>query len=101
MIIMIKAFLSLCLICLGQLHMYKGDYTMSEILLVTLCAAICGAEDWQDVEDFGKVKIDYLRQFLPYKNGIPSDDTYRRFFRTIDPKQFQELFRNFKVFRLK
>lgn len=70
------------------------DYTMSEILLVTLCAAICGAEGWQDVEDFGKAKIDYLRQFLPYKNGIPSDDTYRRFFRAIDPKQFQELFRN-------
>ena len=70
------------------------DYTMSEILLVTLCAVIYGAEGWQDVEDFGKAKIDYLRQFLPYKNGIPSDDTYRRFFRAIDPKKFQELFRN-------
>lgn len=69
------------------------DYTMSEILLVTLCAVISGAEGWQDVEDFGKAKIDYLRQFLPYKNGIPSDDTYRRFFRAIDPKKFQELFR--------
>lgn len=70
------------------------DYTMSEILLVTLCAVICGAEGWQDVEDFGKAKIDYLRQFLPYKNGIPSDDTYRRFFRAIDPEKFQELFRS-------
>jgi len=70
------------------------SYAMSEILFVTLCAAICGAEGWQDVEDFGKAKIDYLRQFLPYKNGIPSDDTYRRFFRAIDPEQFQELFRN-------
>lgn len=70
------------------------SYTMSEILLVTLCAAICGAEGWQDVEDFGKAKIDYLRQFLPYKNGIPSDDTYRRFFRATNPQQFQELFRN-------
>lgn len=70
------------------------DYTMSEILFVTLCAAVCGAEGWQDIEDFGKAKIDYLRRFLPYKNGIPSDDTYRRFFRAIDPKKFQELFRN-------
>jgi predicted transposase YbfD/YdcC len=69
------------------------DYTISEILLVTLCAAICGAEGWQDVEDFGKAKIDYLRQFLPYKNGIPSDDTYRRLFRAIDPEDFQRLFR--------
>lgn len=70
------------------------DYTMSEILLVTLCAVICGAEGWQDVEDFGKAKIDYLRQFLPYKNRIPSDDTSRRFFRAIDPEKFQELFRS-------
>lgn len=69
-------------------------YTMSEILLCTLSAAICGAEGWQDVEDFGKAKIDYLRQFLPYKNGIPSDDTFRRFYRALDPEHFQELFRS-------
>jgi predicted transposase YbfD/YdcC len=69
-------------------------YTMSEILLCTLSAAICGAEGWQDVEDFGKAKIDYLRQYLPYKNGIPSDDTVRRFYRALDPEHFQELFRS-------
>lgn len=69
-------------------------YTMSEILLCTLSAAICGAEGWQDVEDFGKAKIDYLRQLLPYKNGIPSDDTFRRFYRALDPEHFQELFRS-------
>lgn len=68
-------------------------YTMSEILLCTFCAAICGAEGWQDVEDFGKAKIDYLRKFLPFKNGVPSDDTFRRFYRGLDPEQFQELFR--------
>lgn len=68
-------------------------YSISEILLAALCAAICGAEGWQDVEDFGKAKLDYLRQFLPFPNGIPSDDTFRRFFRALDPGKFQELFR--------
>lgn len=68
-------------------------YLMSEILLTTLCSAICGAEGWQDVEDFGNAKIDYLRQYLPFKNGIPSDDTFRRFYRALDPEQFQRLFR--------
>lgn len=68
-------------------------HTMSEILFTSLCAAVCGADGWQDVEDFGVLKIDYLRQFLPYKNGIPSDDTFRRFFRRIDPDHFQSLFR--------
>jgi predicted transposase YbfD/YdcC len=67
-------------------------YTMSEILLAALCAGICGAEGWQDVQDFGEAKLEYLRTILPYKNGIPSDDTFRRFFRALDPEQFKELF---------
>ena len=71
----------------NQLH------SMPEILLLTLCAAICGAEGWQDVEDFGEAKIDFLKKFFPYKHGIPSDDTCRRFFRALDPEKFQELFR--------
>lgn len=71
----------------NQLH------SMSEILLTALCAAICGAEGWQDVEDFGNAKIEYLRKFFPFRNGIPSDDTFRRFFRGLDPEKFQELFR--------
>ena len=66
-------------------------HSMPEILLVTLCAAICNAERWQEVESYGKTKIEHLRKYLPYKNGIPSDDTLRRFFRAIDPNQLQEL----------
>ena len=41
---------------------------------------------------FGKSKLMFLRQYLPYKSGIPSDDTLRRFFRAIDTTQFQRLF---------
>lgn len=61
---------------------------MSEILLSTLSAAISIAEGWQDVEDFINAKMDYLRQFLAYKNGIPSDDTFHRFYRALDPEKF-------------
>ncbi len=68
-------------------------YSVEEILLVCLCACICGAEGWQDVEDFAKLKIEYLREYLEYTNGTPSDDTYRRFFRNIDPDEFEKLFR--------
>ena len=68
-------------------------YTVSEILLVTLCAVICGACGWSDVELFGKSKINYLRQFLDFNNGVPSDDTLRRFYRSINPSEFERLFR--------
>lgn len=68
-------------------------YSIAEIFLVTFCAALCGAEGWQDIEDYGKMKLDYLRQYLDYRNGTPSDDTIRRFFRAINPEGFEKLFR--------
>lgn len=70
----------------------KKLHPMREILLLTLCAVICGAESWDDIEMFGKSKLIFLRQYLPYESGVPSDDTLRRFFRAIDTTQFQHLF---------
>lgn len=67
-------------------------YPISEILLVTFLAVICGAEGWQDVESYGKAKINYLRNYLNYSNGVPSDDTVRRFFRAVDPDHFKHIF---------
>lgn len=67
-------------------------YPVEEILLTTLCAVICGAEGWNDVELFGLSKAEFLKEYLPYENGIPSDDTFRRFFRSVDPKVFQDCF---------
>jgi predicted transposase YbfD/YdcC len=67
-------------------------YSVSEILLVTFLAVICGAEGWQDVENYGKAKVNYLRCYLDYHNGIPSDDTIRRFFRAVDPESFKQIF---------
>jgi hypothetical protein len=80
----------------GQLDDHRIDrkklHPMPEILLLTLCAVICGAESWDDIETFGGAKVEFLRKYLSYEQGIPSDDTLRRFFRAIDPKQFQRLF---------
>jgi predicted transposase YbfD/YdcC len=80
----------------GQLNDPRIDrrklHPLPEILLLTLCAVICGAESWDDIELFGEAKLDFLRTFLPFENGIPSDDTLRRFFRAIDTEQFQRLF---------
>ena len=45
-------------------------YSIEEILLVTICGVICGAEGWADLVLFGKKKIDYLKTILPFKNGI-------------------------------
>ncbi|MEW9890291.1 MAG: ISAs1 family transposase [Candidatus Symbiodolus clandestinus] len=67
-------------------------HPVAEIFLVTLATVICGAEGWIDIETFGKSKLEFLRQFIPFTYGIPADDTLRRFFRALDSKVFQESF---------
>ena len=70
----------------------KKLYPLEEILLTTLCAVICGAESWQDISDFGEARISYLKKILPYKNGIPSHDTFGRIFSMLDPENFRDCF---------
>jgi hypothetical protein len=60
--------------------------------MVTICAVISGCDSWEDIELFGKTKLDYLRTYLPFKNGAPSDDTLRRFFRVLAPEEFEGFF---------
>ena len=71
----------------NQLH------SMSEILLVCVSALLCGAQGWQDVEDFGKAQAHVMRHYFSFDNGIPSDDTFRRFFRGLNTDNFSKLFR--------
>lgn len=68
-------------------------HQLNEILFLTLCAIICGADGWDGIELFGQSKESLLKEFFPYKYGIPSDDTLRRFFRALDPEAFQSCFR--------
>ena len=67
-------------------------YSVHEILLVTICGFICGAESWRDLVIFGKEKIDFLKEYLPFGNGIPSKNTFYRFFADLQPKQFKKCF---------
>jgi predicted transposase YbfD/YdcC len=67
-------------------------HSVEEIMLVAFCGMIAGCDSWNDLELFGKTKIDYLRKYFPYKNGVPSDDTLRRFFRTLNPDAFESCF---------
>jgi DDE_Tnp_1-associated len=61
----------------------KVLHPVPEILLVTLCGVLAGAEGFEDIEDYGESKLDLLREFLPFAHGMPSDDTLRRFFRAV------------------
>ena len=73
-------------------HESYKKYPVDELLFVSLCGVICGAEGWKDIEAFGKAKVKFLKEYLSFKNGIASDDTFRRFFRAIDSEKFQACF---------
>jgi predicted transposase YbfD/YdcC len=72
----------------------KIDYPLVEMLSISVCAILCGAEGYADIARFGNMKIDILKRFLKLENGIPSQDTFERLFRYIKPKQFARCFLN-------
>ncbi len=73
-------------------HTVNRLHLFTDILVITICAAICGADDWQSVELFGRAKQSWFASFLELPNGIPSHDTFWRVFRSLDPEQFGRCF---------
>lgn len=69
-------------------------HKMTDILIISFLAVVCGANDWTDVTEFGECKKEWLKDFLDLPNGIPSPITFRRFFSLLDPVQFEECFTN-------
>lgn len=67
-------------------------YPLTEILLLAVCAMISGAEGWKAMEEFGKEKLDWLRQFAPFANEVPSHDCIASLISRLNPKTFQACF---------
>lgn len=67
-------------------------YPLNEIILLVISAVVSGFEGWKQIKDFGEIKLDWLRKFLPYNEGIPVDDTIARVMRKLDTKAFQSCF---------
>ena len=77
----------------------RSDHTkrhlLVDIVIIAICAVICGARTWNDIEEFGKSKEAWLRTFLALPNGIPSHDTFNRVFARLDPQAWQKCFMGF------
>ena len=69
-------------------------HLLLDIVIIAICAVICGADTWVEIEEFGKAKINWLHTFLELPNGIPSHDTFGRVFARLDPDQFRLCFAN-------
>jgi predicted transposase YbfD/YdcC len=88
---------------LGNIEQYFGNLTdprvdrtkrhkLLDIIVITICGVICGADDWVNIEMFGKAKLEWLKTFLELPNGIPSHDTFGRVFAALNPQEFENSF---------
>jgi predicted transposase YbfD/YdcC len=71
----------------------KKEHHLIDIIAITISSVICGAENWNEVEMYGKVREPWYRTFLKLPNGIPSHDTFNRFFAQLDPLAFETCFK--------
>jgi predicted transposase YbfD/YdcC len=70
----------------GKLH------ELMDILVLVICAMVAGAEGWEAIAEFGQAKLEWLRRFVPLKNGVPSHDCIAYVISRLSPKDFQGCF---------
>ena len=68
-------------------------HSLSELLTVAVCAVLSGADDFEEISQWGRAKVPWLRGFLRLDYGVASPDTFERVFALLDPKQFEQVFR--------
>jgi predicted transposase YbfD/YdcC len=68
------------------------EHLLEEILLMAIAAVLSGAESWNDMEEYGEAKIEWLKTFLTLPAGIPSHDTFNRVLAALDPEQMEKGF---------
>lgn len=68
------------------------DHLLEDIIFIAIASVICGAESWNDMENYGQSKEEWLKGFLSLPNGIPSHDTFNRVFSSLDPDELEACF---------
>jgi len=71
---------------------WKVVYPLPEILLIVLCGVLAGADDFVEIERWANGKLDFLRRFLPFEDGIPSHDTLNDVINALPAEAFSACF---------
>jgi DDE_Tnp_1-associated len=72
--------------------LHSIEHKLIDIVIITICGTICGADNWEAIAEYGRTKEDWLKTFLVLPNGIPSADTFIRVFARLKPEALQSCF---------
>ena len=67
-------------------------HKLIDIITISICAVVCGADGWTEIEMYALARKEWLDKFLELPNGIPSHDTFARVFSQINPDEFNKSF---------
>lgn len=67
----------------------KVVYPLINVIVIAICAVICGADDFVAIADFGRKKKDWLEKFMDLRGGIPSHDRFNAILAAIKPAEFE------------
>lgn len=67
-------------------------HPIESLVFISVAGIACGADTWNEIEEFGEAKRDWLSTVVPLPNGIPSHDTFNRFYAALVPDEFEECF---------
>lgn len=73
-------------------HAPNLRHDLSDILVIAVCAVICGAEGWEDIEEYGNAQAEWFAEILDLPHGIPGHDTFRRVLSRLDPDELTQCF---------
>jgi hypothetical protein len=65
-------------------------HKLIDLIVIAFTAALCGYEDYEAMEGFGRLKRDFLKTFLELPNGIPDESAFRRVLQCLNPGELQE-----------
>jgi hypothetical protein len=71
----------------------KVKHELVELLVIAVCGVLAGADDFVEIEEWAREKLDWFRQYLRLEHGISSHDTFARVFAMIDAEEFAAAFR--------
>ena len=67
-------------------------HKLMDLLTIALFAVLSGAQGWEDVAEYGRRKLDWLKTFMDLPRGVPSHDTFGRVFARLVPEEFEKCF---------